>query len=123
MANKSESKRSDNEARDNRRQDRADELRERLQGVAYLTQIEKAVKQLTNIGNTLKRHQKTMQPHEVAVIKTRISAIKLAAEINFRRLAKLLPDLRAVEFTDPDGNNPLSGLVDAIMRNQKDNEK
>jgi len=121
MANVSNMKRSDDEARDNRRQDRQDDLRELLKGMEYIRELEAISKELTKMGNKLRRLQATGGADStlVSVAKTRIQVLKLRADINFRRLAKVLPDLRALELTDAEGNNPLQSLMDAIVRTQK----
>jgi hypothetical protein len=118
-------KRDDDEARDNRRQDRADELRMLLQGQEYLRQLEAITSELVKMGNKLRRLQNknVVDSITVSAVKARVQILKLRADINFRRLAKVLPDLRSIELTDVEGNNPLKALVTAIVQNQDRNLK
>ncbi len=102
-----------------RKKERQDELREKLQCSEYLAQIEKISQDLEKINRLLKRERKKLSANETGTIKTRILALKTRAEINFKRLAKVLPDLKAMEIIDEDGNNPLKSLIEAIVKSQK----
>ena len=111
-------------AAENRRTTRQNELREKLKCEAYLINIEKISNELSKLSALLKRRAKPKSEEklstlEISAHKVRILALKTQVDIEFRRLAKVLPDLKAIEILDEDGNNPLSGLIAAIMRTQK----
>lgn len=108
-------------AANNRRKQRQDEAREKLDLTKMLNDLEKLVEKLDKIDRLLKREQKKMSTPQVATVKVRVIGLKLQADIIFRKLAKVLPDLKAIELLDENGNNPLAGLIDAIMKNQKQN--
>ncbi len=64
---------------------RQEALREELKAREYL-------RQLQDIDETLKKNYKDITPAEV-------SALRLRADINFKRLDKVLPNLSSVEMT------------------------
>ena len=65
-----------------RRKQRQEELREKLQGAQYLTQLEE-------IDSKLQSGQ---------VSKDELDIIKVRIDLNMRRLAKLLPDEKFIEI-------------------------
>ncbi len=101
-----------------RKKEKQDELREKLQCGEYLRQIEKISQDLEKINRLLKRERKKLNANETGTVKTRILALKTRADINFKRLAKVLPDLKMISLEDENGNNPLAGLIDAITKSQ-----
>lgn len=95
---------------------RQDALREKLQGHVYLQQIEKSRKDLDALSMRLHKERATMTAVEVTAARARIKAIEAVVNLNFRRLAKVLPDLKSLEISDPDGKNPLDALAAALGR-------
>ena len=72
------------------RKQRREALREELKAREYL-------RQLDIIDSELADNWKTLSSENVA-------ALRLKADLNFKRLAKVLPDLKAVELTGEDGD-------------------
>ena len=65
-------------------------LRDTLKTSEYL-------RQLDEIANTVNKDYKTLETEQ-------IQALKLLADINFKRLNKVLPDLKSVDVTTNQGN-------------------
>lgn len=74
---------------DKNKQRRRDNLREELQAREYLRQLQEIDKELCD-------NWKQMKSDSVA-------ALRLRADINFKRLAKVLPDIKAIEHSGPEG--------------------
>lgn len=112
MANK----RPHNTAAAKRQQQRREELRERLKGIEYLRQWDECGIQLKEIRADLKKNIRRYGPDEVANIRAQIAAIQARIDLNSRRIAKILPDFKAVEFTDSQGENPFETFAAAVAR-------
>ena len=83
---------------DKNKQYRREALREELQAREYLRQIDQVNTDVSENWQILSSEQ--------------ISALRLKSDINFKRLAKVLPDLKAVEISG-DGGGPVEiGIVD-----------
>lgn len=67
-----------------RREERQEELREKLKGLEYLRQIDEAVKTVMDANYTI-------DPNE-------LQARKFVVDTNFKRLAKVLPDLKQTDL-------------------------
>ena len=78
---------------------RKENLRKELQAREYLRQIE-------NIAVILGESWETISSEQT-------SALRLKADINFKRLAKVLPDLKAVEVSGPDGEPVVINILHA----------
>ena len=76
---------------DKNRQMRRENLREELKAREYLRQLEQ-------VDEIVSENWKTLGATEVA-------ALRLKADINFKRLAKVLPDVKAIEMSGPDGED------------------
>lgn len=118
---------------------RREALREELQAREYLRQLESIDKEFGEINETVKNlktptAQQTKANalvtgnnfgRELARADTRIKALKERATLNFKRLNKVLPDLKAVELSDPEGKNPFGNLLEAMrlsISNKEDEE-
>lgn len=111
------------------RQIRRESLREELQAREYLRQLMHIDAELGGINDSVKKLvvPKVESPLMLAKARedadfelhkagTRIKALRVRADINFRRLAKVLPDLKAVALTDGEGNNPFAKLIDEVRK-------
>ena len=67
-----------------RRQQRQEELREKFQGLEYIRQISDAVQPVVDARYT-------------GFDSDELAARKFVVDTNFRRLAKILPDLKSIE--------------------------
>lgn len=80
-------------------------IRSELKGKQYLRQIEEDYSELSRIDSTLKNAKTPAQTERrVKKAETRIKIIKLKLDTNFRRLNKVLPDLKAIELSDNGGS-------------------
>ncbi len=68
---------------------RREALREELQAKEYLRQLDEIDKEITENWRSLSSEN--------------TSALRLKADINFKRLSKCLPDLKAIEHSGDDG--------------------
>ena len=83
---------------DKNKQRRRENLREELKAREYLRQLDEVAGDVSENWRTLSSEQ--------------VSALRLKSDLNFKRLAKVLPDLKAIELSG-DGGGPLEiGLVD-----------
>ena len=74
---------------DKNKQRRREALREELKAREYLRQLDQVNDQLTENWQVLSSEQ--------------VSALRLKTDLNFKRLSKVLPDLKAIELTGDDG--------------------
>lgn len=92
---------------DKNKQRRREALREELKAREYLRQIDQ-------VNDDVTEHWRNLSSEQV-------SALRLKSDLNFKRLAKVLPDIKAVEYSG-DGGGPLEiGIVDfsALYANNK----
>jgi len=76
-------------------------LREELQAREYLRQLEMVDSEITENWRSLSSEN--------------VSALRLKTDLNFKRLAKVLPDVKSIEFSGPDGADiPFSGTVSFV---------
>jgi len=94
---------------------RAEELRAKLQADEYLRQWEDAQKKLTRVADALRKNRSRYVAEEVAAARAEIAALQATIDLNAKRLNKVLPDLKSVELTDPQGENPLATLAAAMQ--------
>lgn len=99
---------------------RQEELRKKFQGVEYISQIERDYKELADLSEGVKKAKATksnplMVSDVIAKADSRAKIIKIKMDTNFRRLKFILPELKSMELTDPNGNNPLDTLGNALV--------
>jgi len=102
-----------------RRKEQQDALRLKFKGIEYLRQLDNSQKQLEELRTTVRKARNTeSNPNKIAETVAKADSqnriIKTQVDLNFRRLAKVLPDLKQVDLTDGDGNNPLGSLAEAL---------
>lgn len=116
---------------------RREALREELQAREYLRQLEHIDREFGEIhdrvkalrGPAAKASRDTVQRTnrqnglELEKAETRIRALKERANLNFKRLNKVLPDLKAVELSDPEGKNPFGNLLEAMRLSVRDDQE
>jgi len=96
-----------------------DALRLKFKGIEYLRQIDNGFKELDKQKELVNKAKNTEKnPSTIADAQAKADCvariIKVQMDVNFKRLAKVLPDLKQVEVTDQDGNNPLGQLAAAL---------
>ncbi len=102
---------------------RQDTLRKELAAKNHIHQLVLIDNELRDINDEVRR--KTAED-KVAVLddkayNVRIKALKARADIQFRKLAKYLPDLKSMEITDPDGNSPVGRTI--IFLPERDDDR
>lgn len=103
---------------------RQETLREKFQGTEYLRQITNSYKELENASSSVKKAKATKKdPFVVAEVIAKADCLvrieKVKIDTNFRRLAKVLPDLKSIEISDPHGNNPMGVFAEALIEASK----
>lgn len=95
-------------------------LRSELKGKIYLRQIGEDYDELSRIDATLKNAKTPAQvDRRVRKAETRIKVLKIKLDTNFRRLNKVLPDLKAVEFSDAGGGSIGEAFAAALQKSQE----
>ncbi len=97
----------------------ADKLRSKMKGVEYLRQITGDMTRLTALQKSVKDAKNTKKndfvvSDTVLRCKAQADIIKIKLDTNFKRLNKVIPDLKAFEHTDPDGNNPFADFMEVM---------
>lgn len=111
------------------RQVRQDELRAKFQGVQYIKHLDELAKEYTKVRKELDkataikqrltakdREQKRDINETLNVIRLKLDVIKQQVDLEIRRLKFVVPELRAVELTDSEGDNPLNPLVRVLQQ-------
>ena len=103
----------------------AEKLRGKLKGGIYLGNIHRSVTELGSLQTKVKASKNTKTNKDAVTqtiqkCKAQADIIKIKLDANFKLLAKLLPDLKAFEHTDPDGNNPFASFVETMAQATKD---
>jgi len=113
-------KRDDRTHAQRRRAEAQDALRLKFKGVQHITNIFKDAKKLEALEATVSKAKSTKEnPNATATAiakadcQTRILKVKL--DTSFRCLKFVLPELKSLELTDPNGNNPLGTLAAALQ--------
>lgn len=102
--------------RDAMRTRRMEEIRAKISGTQLIQNIEKLCVDLISIYNQLKILKRGTDEPVAAKYRLMIAALTKAADIKLSLLKKVLPDLKQLEITDPDGKNPLTTLADAMKQ-------
>lgn len=116
---------------------RREALREELKAREYLRQLELIDKEFGEINDHLKnlkgptardtKNSGFLKANnfirEISRSEARVKVLKERAVLNFRRLNKVLPDLKAVEISDPEGKNPFANLIEAMRESIQDDDK
>ena len=103
------------------REIRRENLRLELKGKQYLHHIEKDYQELCLLSTTVKKARSTKtnlhgMSDTLAKVDARHKILKTKLDTNFRRLAKVLPDLKAVELSDSGGGSFAEAFAKAMVR-------
>jgi len=91
-------------------------LREKMDATRYLNSIEKKLIEINRISTTLQQRKiKILIKEEKAYYDVKLSALGKAIDVEFRKLAKVLPDLKAIQLEDG-ATNPLGSLLEVFKR-------
>jgi hypothetical protein len=100
-----------NYRRDLNKPNRQAELRAKFQVDEYIRQLKKADERLENIAKECTQRKGRMSKDEWNYYDSMVKIIKEQKDINFKRLAKVVGDVKAIELTDGDGKNPFTAFV------------
>lgn len=110
----------------------ADAVRKKFKGNEYVRQLECVSGAYTSILNNLEKAsiikarlnkdellRISVINAQIDILKLKLNTLQAQADLNFKRLKFVLPELRSIEITDPSGNNPfdtfLLSLKEAIQ--------
>jgi hypothetical protein len=92
------------------RQNRQEELRSKFKVDEYIRQLKTADERLEAIAKECSEN-KRMTKDQWNYYDSMVKIIKEQKDINFKRLAKVVGDVKAIELTDGDGKNPFTAFV------------
>ena len=93
----------------------ADKIRTRMNGIVIVRELKYDLDELGAIASEAKDKGRLTEDEGRAKL-VRIGALKIRVDAHFKKLAKIVPDLRSMELGDKDGNNPFAPFAEAIMR-------
>lgn len=106
---------------------RREELRDKFKADEYIRQLDIAAAQYDellaamDVAVTRKKRltkkdveQLNATNQQIEALKFKMDVLKQKCDLNFRRLKFVVPELRSIEMTDPEGKNPLGSLADAL---------
>ena len=106
----------------------AEKLRNKFKCSEYIRQIADDMKELGVLSNSIKKVKNTKTSPDkvgetIAKSKARADIIKIKMDTNFKRLNKIIPDVKAFEHSDQNGDNPFEGLIGLMKQATIDNTK
>jgi len=138
-------KKTDNRTRVQKiRQAQTEEVRRKFKAIEYIRQLEESAKEYDRIRDDMKkavtrRGKLTSKEREelfviraqINILKAQLEAIKQKVDLNLRRLRYCVPELKAIEISDPEGSNPFltfaaamkEALEDDISKSQDDEDR
>ena len=112
-----------------RRAIRQEELREKLKGLEYIRKLDMLAKDYDQVRKEIDKAAKaklrlnkddrkrlTEINQQLNVLKFKVDVIQKQIDLEIRRLKFVLPELKAMELSDPKGENPLSPLVEVLSK-------
>lgn len=126
------------------RQAQTEEVRRKFKAIEYIRQLEESAKEYDRIRDDMKkavtrRGKLTSKEREelfviraqINILKAQLEAIKQKVDLNLRRLRYCVPELKAIEISDPEGSNPFltfaaamkEALEDDISKSQDDEDR
>lgn len=122
---KGDGRKTNNLSRVNRiRKTNADEIRKKFKAIEYVRQLEQSAERLEaivdnlNIAKQLKAKLTVKDIKKISAIRMQIDVlmmqrdtIKVQIDLNLRRLKYCIPELKAMELSDPDGKNPFMSMA------------
>ena len=78
-------------------------LRDRVRATNCLNRLVQIEDDLIDLGEEVSKMKRPQTP-QLQKSRLRADILKMQADMNFRKLAKVMPDTKAVEISDPDGN-------------------
>ena len=97
-------------------------MRKKFKANQYLTQLEQSYVELDQMAKELEvakiQKKKSVgnkaKTAEIAqlidILQVRMNVLKMKIDLNFKRLKFCVPELKAIELSDPDGNSPMAGF-------------
>lgn len=135
VASKTKGARASNASRVNKiKQAQKEAVRMKFKASNYVSQLENSYKEYEAMLKELevaRLKKKQTRGDRVAIlelnaqidlVKIRIDIIKGKIDLNLRRLKFCLPELKAIELSDPTGDNPFDAFARAVTAMQEDTE-
>lgn len=105
-----------------------EELRKKFKAAEYISQLEQSYKEyeamLKELDIAKVKKTKAMTERDrkallvlrtqIDLVKIRLDIIKQKIDLNLRRLKFVLPELRSMELTDPQGDSPFAVFAQAV---------
>lgn len=129
-------KKPDNRTRTQKiRAEQQEAIRAKFKGIEYVRQLEELSKEYDKlVGETFRvikarasaegKAELILFSAQLDILKFRLDTYKAKADLNFRRLKFVLPELKAIELTDPNGENPFASMAELLKEvlTEKDDE-
>lgn len=106
---------------------RNEELRDKFKVDEYIRQLDEIATEYDKLSaamdvavtrkkklNAKDKEQIFASVAQIEALKFKIDVLSRKADLNFRRIKYVLPEMRSVEITDPSGENPFTGLATAL---------
>ncbi len=99
---------------------RRENLRQELKGKAYLKQIDSDYDALVELERKVKNAKVATLNPVLSKAETQRRIIQTRLDINFKRLAKVLPDIKSIELADPGGGSFVDAFAAVMGRKGTD---
>lgn len=94
---------------------RNDELRNMFKTKEYIRQLEIIDGDVAKLFKEIVK-RKHMSEDEARALHAKVTLLREKKDLQFKRIAKVLGDVKSVELTDGDGKNPLDGFVEVFKQ-------
>jgi len=111
-----------------------DEIRNKFKGIEYVRQLEGCYNEYEQILKDLQkaktnkakltsaeRTDLSIARSQIEILSARKEVIKAKVDLNLRRLRFVLPELKSIELSDPDGDNPFDKFIQMMTEATKNN--
>lgn len=115
------------------RQAQTEEVRRKFKAIEYIRQLEESAKEYDRIRDEMKkavtrrgklttkeREQLVIIRSQISILKAQLEAVKQKVDLNLRRLRYCVPELKAIELSDPTGSNPFLTFAAAMKEALED---
>lgn len=111
------------------------DIRDKFKGIEYIRQLELIAKELEELQKSIdklineraklytkdhnsltatQKQKKQQLTDKLRFLNTKLDIIMKRAELNFKRLRFVLPELKSIELTDSEAGNPFSNLLNTL---------
>ncbi len=93
-----------------------EQMRNKFKAMEYIRQLEKSAKDLNDIR---KKQSLKKNADDHFMLGQQVLTIKVLIDLNIKRLKFCLPELKSMEFKDPNGDNPFTTALIALAEAAK----